>query len=175
MKISIRRGMFETNSSSMHSLIITNKKELENDKKEFEETLKYCFYCYNSIDSKEDKCYFLAGAFICLENESYEHFELEMSVLLQLLRDKNETEILKNIEKDKKNYLSESYSPACCNYYEEGTLVDCTCHLYTKFKNYFKVNLYVDYDKLKEAKKELYDKLEEFIYGDGVILAYDEY
>lgn len=31
MKIQIRRGMFETNSSSNHSLIITNKKNFKTE------------------------------------------------------------------------------------------------------------------------------------------------
>ena len=31
MKIAIRKGCFETNSSSNHSLIITNEEDMEND------------------------------------------------------------------------------------------------------------------------------------------------
>ena len=35
MKIAIRKGCFETNSSSNHTLIITNEKDIENDKERF--------------------------------------------------------------------------------------------------------------------------------------------
>ena len=35
MKIAIRKGCFETNSSSNQTLIITNEKDIENDKERF--------------------------------------------------------------------------------------------------------------------------------------------
>ena len=59
MKIQIRRGMFETNSSSVHSLIITNKRDKDKDyeKMKKEEAIWYPEYIYesNCVHTKEDK------------------------------------------------------------------------------------------------------------------------
>ena len=66
MKITIRRSVFETNSSSNHSLIISNKKDLKEDieKNKLDEDFYHSYGAEeNPIITKEDKCFFLQGIF----------------------------------------------------------------------------------------------------------------
>ena len=61
MKISVRKGCFETNSSSNHSLIITNEEDMENDKAQFLKEEDEFFAPYGGfckpLKTKEEKCY----------------------------------------------------------------------------------------------------------------------
>ena len=67
MKIQVRRGMFETNSSSVHSLIITNERDKDEDYKKMQkdEVLWYPDYITvgNCVHTKEDKVLMLGGLF----------------------------------------------------------------------------------------------------------------
>ena len=67
MKIQIRRGMFETNSSSNHSLIITNAKCKKDEIKKHKNKMEEEYFCQgffnDEISSKEDKILMLGGLF----------------------------------------------------------------------------------------------------------------
>ncbi len=175
MKISIRKSMFETNSSSMHSLFITNKKDLEKTREEIYQDLKKegCYFCSNQVETKEDKAYLLAGVMLYNKKESYGDMEYEYDILLKILKDNNEIEILKNIDIKAQEYLDGGSDPACCDYFYHGTLFDCTCFFEREFRKYFNINFYQSDEPLNVKKEKLYKKLADFIYKDGVILTYD--
>ena len=199
MKITVRKGCFETNSSSNHTLIITNEEDLENDKsqhlkEEGENWAPYGGFC-KPLRTKEEKCYFMADLFH-KENREFGVMKTEYDVFIKILKDNNETEILNNIEIAKNQYFNyEVDEPKFCDsQYGQGCLIECNCPFYEKFKKYFNLNFQtksID-EFLKELdeiglegmkKKEeqlkpidtekLYKKLKEFIYGNGVIVPYE--
>lgn len=168
MKYTIRKNTFETNSSSHHSLIITNEKDIEKDKEEFlnkEGDLwrPYGAFC-EAIKSKEEKCYFLADLF----NKEYESLKWmvdEYETFIQVLKDNKEEEILMNIMLYKEEFLKAPYDepPFCQRFFFHGVLDECNCPFYTEFKKYFKSN----------SDKTLYEKIYDFIYKDGIIVPYE--
>lgn len=183
MKLTVRRHSFETNSSSHHTIILTNQKmvqeDIEIENKDNEYFLDYVDY--SLIDTKEKKAYFLAGLFD-YEIETMDWMIEEYNVFIQVLKDNKEEEILSNIAKHKKEFLAEPYCEAyCCNFFHNGPLIDCNCSFASRFKEYFKVSLLEDdfnFDKkLQEdenkKRKELYDKIYDFLYNDGIIVAYE--
>lgn len=189
MKIVIRKHSFETNSSSHHSLIFTNEKmkdrdiEKENyDKEPFEEP------GINEVCEKEKKAYFLAGLFD-YENKHYKNLMLEeYKIFLSVLEDNDENEILENIKLHKHKYLTTYGCEAYCDtFFYHGTLIDCNCGFRKKFIEYFKVNIdkerlmlehnTVDFDflerKVEENKNDLYQRIYDFLYKDGILIAYE--
>lgn len=200
MKVQIRRGVFETNSSSNHSLIITNRK---NFKKECEKVQKKCeWYVINfsevddQVCTKEDKVLMLGGLFD-YEVQNFGILQEEYEIFLKILKDNNEIELLEKVKENSKEYEKHSSEPYCTNYFYEGCLSDCTCSFYSKFLKYFDYESlkkeYYMYDdirvfeiedinekeemiqKIIEENKEIfYKKLYDFIYGDGVIVPYGE-
>ena len=199
MKIAIRKGCFETNSSSNHSLIITNEEDMENDKAQFLKEEDEFFAPYGGfckpLKTKEEKCYFMADLFH-KENREFGVLENEYEVFIQVLKDNNEVEILNNIEIAKNQYFNyEVGEPKFCDSkYGQGCLIECNCPFYEKFKKYFNLNLQtksldellkeLDEIGLEEMKKKeeerkplnkekLYKRLYEFIYVNGVIVPYE--
>ena len=93
MKIAIRKKCFETNSSSNHTLIITNEEDLENDKAQFlkeEEDdffAQYGNFC-KPLKTKEEKCYFMADLFH-KENKDFGYvpfcYELEFEEICEII------------------------------------------------------------------------------------------
>ena len=197
MKIVIREGMFETNSSSNHSLILTNTKKCKADIKKKDKQLddEYChiFGGGEKVASKEDKCLLLAGLFDGMVIQ-YGAMKEEYKIFIKVLRYNKEKELLSKIKENKKEYKNNrGYEPYCENYFAEGVLIDCTCDFKREFDKYFKVKLSMvdclkdprvkalesQTDKfnkaeeiIEERKKELYEKLHKFIYEDGIIVPY---
>lgn len=163
MKISIRRASFETNSSSMHSLVITNKKnqkkDYKNRKKEIENWGLY--YSDTPVSDKENKVYFLAALF---DYDDYYDKVMgrEYNIFLKILKDNNEEELLEKI-KIRNEEFKRLGCRMCSHYFDNDVLIDCTCNFPKEFFNYFGV----------VSDEELYSKLYDFIYGDGVIVPYE--
>lgn len=199
MKISIRNGSFETNSSSHHSLILTNERDFEKDKEEYLKKKSGRFRPYGGfckpITTKEEKCYFLADMFN-KENHEFNWMKDEYEVFIKILKDNKEEEILMNIELFRQKFMKSPYSepPFCRKSFFNGTLDECDCCFKSVFKNYFKMSLRDDFfekllaidistdEGLKQLhalyedetdKLSLYEKLYDFIYGDGIILPYE--
>ena len=202
MKIAIRKGCFETNSSSNHTLIITNEKDIENDKERFlkeeedEWFAQYGNFC-TPLKDKAEKCYFMADLFH-KENKDYGLMKKKYKVFIKVLKDKKEKEILKAIKKNRKDfYKGKVGEPQFCNdKYYNGCLIECNCPFYRKFRKYFNLDINNNNKSLEELleeietkglkqmkkeeknrnplnKEELYKKLYEFIYGDGIIVPYE--
>lgn len=171
MKIQIRKNIFETNSSSTHSLIITNSRDLDKDMEKMKKEEKYFYPEYIRINchiaSKEKKVLMLGGLFN-FENKINNCLKDEFQVFLQVLKDNNEKELLKKIEENTLNYKDEYDEPYCTNYFEDGCLIECNCKFKEKFIEYFAKKKVID-----ENKKELYQKLKSFIYEDGIIIPYE--
>lgn len=195
-KVTIRKQIFETNSSSTHAIILTNEK---NYKKDFDEQCNQPFteiVNYNAIKTKEDKVICLAGLFD-YETLKNKWLTEEYKLFIQILKDNNEKELLDIIKDNKKKFKKTPYDePSCCDYFSYGPLADCTCCFYKRFKDYFKIeiNYYSIYTELSKTnncnesdftekvnielakqKEKLYNKLYEFIYNDGIIVTYDEW
>ncbi len=198
MKIQIRRGIFETNSSSNHSLIITNRRCFEEECKKAQEEYEWYTIRFGKVDvqvvTKEDKALMLGGLFD-YEVQRFGFMTREYAIFLKVLKDNNEEALLRKIKENSDKYREHPSEPYCREYFCEGCLDDCTCSFYSKFKKYF------DYDSLtkeaymyddsrvvalddpdekermilqiiEENKEALYKKLYDFIYGDGVIVPY---
>lgn len=197
MKITIRKNIFETNSSSTHSLILTNKEDLEKDLDK-ERNNKEEFYpsilCYDKFDKKEDKILFLGGLFD-YELINNDDMQEEYDVFIKLLKDQKEDALIEQLIENQNEFKKYPYDePYCRNFFCHGVLTDCTCCFQTKFKNYFKIEIsyskiflelsktnndlkMVFDEKVKNEilrqKEQLYQKLYNFIYHDGIIVAYD--
>jgi hypothetical protein len=198
MKISIRKHTFETNSSSNHSLILTNEKDMEKDKEKFEKELfgddplweNYCDGFLTPIKSVAEKAYFLNGVFN-YENSDYEWMENEYKIFIKVLEDNNEAKILENIKLHNEQFKN-SGCPYCDKFYGEGTLTGCNCEFRKKFNKYFKLidiqDIYTLEDIFKMSSKELdkiyreiatkninglYQKIYDFLYKDGIIIPYE--
>ena len=195
MKILIRRGMFETNSSSVQALIITNKREKDKDyaamKKE--EYIWYPEYIQESqcVHTKEDKVLMLGGLFDS-ENVVGGWMKEEYKIFMKVLKDNNETELIEKVRANSKEFKDYPDEPYCTNYFWEGCLIECSCSFYSKFNAYFKhgsltlkdlrtdledFDLDEEHEKIlkqivRKNRKELYDKIKDFIYGDGLIIPY---
>ena len=154
MKIQIRRGMFETNSSSVHALIITNERNKDKDYEDMkkEEHLWYPEYITTSkcVHTKEDKVLMLGGLFDS-ENIPYRNLVEEYKIFLKVLKDNNETELLQKLKENKLEYKECPDEPYCTNYFCEGCLIECNCDFYSKFNKYFDVGT-IDY---KEIYKDI--------------------
>lgn len=197
MKIQIRKGMFETNSSSVHSLIITNARDKEKDYEAMkkEEKSWYPEYIRESdcVHTKEDKVLMLGGLF---DSEKYPYnggMDEEYKIFIKVLKDNNETELLNKLKANREEFKEYPDEPYCTNYFCEGCLIECTCNFYTKFHKYFNTGS-ISYRDIKndigtlglepkeeekilrkivrENRKELYKKIYDFIYGDGLIIPY---
>ncbi len=169
MKIQIRKSVFETNSSSTHSLIITNQ---ENKQPDIEQAIKneepyWVDYLYfnEHLTTKDEKVLMLGGLF---DFEIYRNHNLkeEYKVFLKILKDNNEKELLAKLEENRKNYLTKNEEPYCTNCFYNGCLIDCNCQFYQKFHEYF-------YQKNDNENEDLYQKLFKFIYQDGIIIPYE--
>ena len=173
MKIVVRKSVFETNSSSNHSLIITNSKEFNEENEKMKNEIKKWTsgIVYPKIlDTKEDKVYMLGAFFDWVQKEGYSSYDDEYEVFIQVLKDNNDEELIKNLEINGKDYLSgEDDEPYCTNYFWEGTLSGCYCGFDNYFRTYFKN---FKYETPEEYKEKLYNKFKEFIYGDGIIATY---
>lgn len=183
MKITIRKNTFETNSSSLHSLVITNEKDMEKDKEEF---LKndagliipgYSEFC-KPLKTKEEKCYFLNDLFN-KENVDYDMLKYQHKVFMKVLKDNKEEEILMNIALYNKEFKKAKYSepPFCQHSFYNGVLIECNCPFYDAFNKYFKHSLDIDketndFPKI-DKNNALYQELYKFIYEDGVIVPYE--
>lgn len=167
MKIQIRKNIFETNSSSTHCLIITNEKNKENDIKKIIEKEKFFFLDSSSfqinLTTKKDKILMMAGLF---DNENYQNNLIdEYNTFIKVLKDHNEIELLKQIEKNRKDFLNDPDEPYCTNYYYDGCLIECNCKFCHLFNQFFKTK--------ESTKEELYQKITKFIYEDGIIIPYE--
>lgn len=170
MKLVIRKNTFETNSSSHHSLIITNEANLEKDlaEKREDDLFFFCGGPHEPVRTKEEKVYFLAGLFD-YETIDSNFMSYEYKIFLKVLEDNNEHLLLENIKAHRNMYIANrGEEPYCCNFFSNGPLVDCSCGFYTQFKKYFRK------DETGISKEELYKNLYDFIYGDGIIVAYEE-
>ena len=200
MKIQIRRGVFETNSSSNHSLIITNRKEYKKECEKVQKNCKWYKINFGEVDkqvvTKEDKALMLGGLFD-YEVQNFGLLRKEHEIFLKILKDNNETELLEKVIKNSNKYKDHPSEPYCTEYFYEGCLDECTCSFYSKFKEYFDYDSlekeYYMYDDIRvfeikdlnkkeemieqiieENKKIFYKKLYDFIYGDGVIVPYGD-
>ena len=198
MKIQVRREMFETNSSSNHSLIITNKKCFKKECKKVQSKFDWFVINFGEVEdqviSKEDKVLMLGGLFDYEMNDLYFLIE-EYEIFLKILKDNNEIELLEKVKENSSEYKKHPSTPYCRKYFFEDCLSDCTCSFYSKFKKYFDYDSLTkedymyndirvieidDLDKkeeminkiIEENKEKLYKKLYNFIYGDGVIVPY---
>ena len=197
MKIQVRRGMFETNSSSVHSLIITNLRDKDEDYKKMQkdEEVWYPEYIteHNYISTKKDKVLMLGGLFDS-EKFPFGGMEEEYKIFIKVLKDNNEIELLQKLKENRLEYKSCPDEPYCTNYFSEGCLIDCNCGFYSKFHKYFDYGsidykdifeyvgtLGLEYEEeikilrkiVRENRKDLYKKLYDFIYGDGLIYPYE--
>ena len=199
MKIQIRRGMFETNSSSVHSLILTNVRDKDEDYKNMEKEEEFWYPEYinvnHCVSTKENKVLMLGGLF---DQEKYPYgsaLEEEYKIFIKILKDNNETELLQKLKENRLEFKSCPDEPYCTNYFSEGCLIECNCGFYSKFKAYFKPGSlsYKDIKEdigtlgledpkeeekilrkiVRENRKEFYKKLYDFIYGDGLIYPYE--
>ena len=191
MKISIRKYTFETNSSSNHSLILTNEKAIDKDKEEFKKD--FLFSCFGGflkpIKDKSQKAYFLAALFE-YENNSYSCMEDEYEIFIKVLEDNNETEILEHIKLNIVDF--KKHGPYCEKFFNNGTLDDCICNFKKIFYKYFELtdinDLYDlktimnmtsdEYMKIKNDLKikntsNLYQKIYDFLYKDGIMIPYE--
>ena len=163
MKISIRKGAFETNSSSMHSLVITNKKNQKKDYNKRKKEIENWGFNYSDkpVTDKENKVYFLAALF---EYDNYydKVMSREYNIFLKILKDNNEEELLETLQQNTKQF-KEKGCRFCSNYFDNDVLIDCDCKFPKEFFNYFGM----------VSEEELYKKLYDFIYGDGVIVPYE--
>lgn len=191
MKIAIRRGVFETNSSSNHALMITDKDNYENDKIKFEEKMNSGFFpCHGGfakpITDKAEKAYFLAHLFDC-DKRNFNRLKKEYKIFTYVLKDNNETEILENIRLNHEKYINERSWCYCRKYYYDDILDHCTCnfeHEFNKYFNYIDVNKYLAYllddnakkdfeELIKKDDRNLYEKIYDFLYNDGMIVPFE--
>ena len=194
MKIVIRNATFETNSSSHHTLILTNEKDYKTDVKKMTEQMKReCCWGgpHDALATKRDKVLFLAGLFDC-DNRQFGLMTGEYHVFIKVLKDNNETQLLEEVVKNRADFFEHRRSePFCNDYFNNGELWDCTCSFSKVFRDYFKVRIdpYIVvkglsgqspeefYAKAKEQLDEqtaqLYNKLYQFIYNDGLIVPYE--
>ncbi len=135
MKKIIREGVFETNSSSSHSVVL-KKKENDNVDEDASYEIRtplaktlFLIGLYTSI--KEDSCYD--------EDDEYAHYEIESEdVLIKFIKLVIEEYIsMSNIteEEFKKQYHESNFTYQgrchCSNFFEEGALIDCDCSFHT--------------------------------------------
>ncbi|MBR2975202.1 MAG: hypothetical protein IKC47_05620 [Clostridia bacterium] len=194
MKIVIRNSTFETNSSSHHTLILTTEKDYKADLKKMTDQMKKdaCWGGpHDALSTKQDKALFLAGLFDC-DNRQYGLMAGEYHVFIKVLKDNNETELLQQINQNRKDYFDRKIDePHCCDYFMHGELWDCTCPFSKIFRDYFQVRIdpylvvkglsgqskeefYAKAkEQLDEQTAELYKKLYQFIYVDGLVVPYE--
>ena len=177
MKIVVRKSVFETNSSSNHSLIFSNKKRFEIDN---EKTLNYLSSFTSAklnptiVSKKEDKVYFLGGFFDWIQRDGVyfdDAYDNAYEVFVQVLKDNHDEKLIENLETNGISYLTKNDDePYCRNYFDEGPLMDCDCGIETAFDDYFEN---FKYNSPEEYKEKLYKKFKDFIYGDGIVLTYE--
>ena len=195
MKIGIRRGVFETNSSSNHALMITDKDNYEDDKIKFENEMNSGFFpCHGGfakpITDKAEKAYFLAHLFD-RDKSHFNRLKKEYKIFMYVLKDNNENEILENIKINHEKYINERSWCYCRKYYCDDILDDCTCgfeHEFNKYFHHIDVDKYLDYllndnkdektkddfEKLiKKDDRNLYEKIYDFLYKDGMIVPFE--
>ncbi len=188
MKKVIREGVFETNSSSSHSVVL-KKKENDNVDEDASYEIRtplaktmFLIGLYTSI--KEDSHYGEDG-----EDDEYAHYEIESEgVLIKFIKIIIEEYIaMSNIteEEFKKQYHESKFTYQgrchCSNFFEEGALIDCDCSFHTFSNVTFALKLPDDatdsfyHEKAKELLSDEYKfVLKEFycgVYqvGDGEI------
>jgi hypothetical protein len=138
----------------------------------------------------------MLGGLFDFEVRNYGVLTEEYQIFLKVLQDQNETALLEKIRENSQEYDRCPSEPYCTNYFSEGCLIDCCCSFYSKFTKYFDYgSLTKDtylYDDIRvveihdpdgkeemirqiveENREALYRRLYDFIYGDGVIIAYD--
>ena len=181
MKVTIRRSVFETNSSSNHCLILTTKDKLEEEIERIRNENKFDF-SYGTeeypIVTKEDKCYLLAG--VMEEQLSYKKGDyIIYEIFKQVLKDNNELEILAEVEQHMIDQLENYYCYFCEDYFEHGCLIDCGCDFLILMEEYFDVHVYGEYDDDcvlhldDDAKNKLYQMFYIYIYEDVVVIPYE--
>ena len=181
MKIVVRRSVFETNSSSNHSLIITNSKNFEKDNEELNQILKeereVVYHEPRFLKTKEDKAYILAGLFNFTQEEGFNELDTEYETFIQVLKDNNEEEILKNIVTNAKEYIEGIRGvPYCDKYFDDGPLIECNCEFVAKFRKFFNADEKFKFlydNKMEEYNSQIYQKLYKFLYEDGMIITLD--
>lgn len=191
MKVVFRKHTFETNSSSHHSIILTNPENLKKDiKKEDKECNPFMYGAHEPLTTVKDKALFMAGMFD-YEIKQMNWMKVEYKVFLDVLKDNKEEEILLQIAANREQYFSgEIDEPMCSYFFENGCLIDCFCGFSQKFRKFFGVDL-GKYELLEEnkdsnndyflslkeeydkARKVLYDKLYDFLYNEGLLVPYE--
>lgn len=171
MKIVVRKSVFETNSSSNHSLIITNSKEVKDEikrlKREVEEETGLIVQP-GILDTKEDKVYMLGGFFDWVQGNDYNEYDELYDIFIKVLKDNNDEELINNLIIHREEHKDEE--PYCTTFFGEGTLRGCYCY----FDNIVEKNfLKFCYSNDEEFTKGVYSRLKDFIYGDGVFVLYD--
>ena len=195
MKFSMRKGVFETNSSSNHSLILTNKRNMKKDEDAYlnpkDELFAPFILCSHKLETVKDKAIFLA-ALMGYDAKQFGVCDAEYKMLMTILQEHNEEAILKEIEENAQ-YEENHGEPFCANFYYHGVLADCTCDLRGALDKYFNIKktpvsldapefsweAFLDEARKNEEERkktlgELKGKIEEFLYGDGIVITYDE-
>lgn len=168
MKIQIRKGVFETNSSSTHSVIISNSANVDKIIKEVTDNVSEYwidyFTMHDKLTSVEEKVLFLGGLFD-LEICRFKSMFTEYKVFRKILTDMSEDDLIKRLDENSSKYTGLYDEPYCSDYYENGCMIDCNCGFHKLFNEYFGDDL---------SEEQLYQKLKDFIYKDGVIVPYEE-
>lgn len=124
----------------------------------------YYFTMHEKLTSVEEKVLFLGGLFD-LEVCRFHKMEREYQIFRKILIDMSEDELIKKLDENRSKYSSEHFEPYCGEYYDQGCMIDCSCNFNKLFNEYFGENL---------SDEDLYQKLKDFIYEDGVIVPYEE-
>ena len=192
MKIVIRNSTFETNSSSHHTLILTNEQDYKADLSKMTAKMKKdCCWGgpHDALSTVEDKALFLGGLFDC-DWKQYGLMGGEYQVFMKLLQDKATPELVEKVKANRDAFKEGKLGePVCNQYFRQGELWDCTCPFSKAFRDYFQVRIdpyavigsmskgedfYTKAKAEQDSKSnELYRKLDEFIFGDGLIVPYE--
>lgn len=169
MKKVIRQGVFETNSSSTHSVVLLEKdlnqkwretSEIPTDEREIRTPLNKLYMTLGLLDHQVDQykcshgCYHMSDEELASDTELFE-LEKEINLFKEVLIRKyfekfeGDTEkIMEEIDKSKENY---TYSYHCLRFFNEDVLIDCNCGL-DSFWGLYKA-LKVDYPDKEEFEK----------------------
>ena len=82
--------------------------------------------------------------------------------MIEYNQNRAEEFLWKNLQQNAKQF-KENGCRFCSNYFDNDVLIDCDCKFPKEFFNYFGV----------VSDEEMYQKLYDFIYGDGVIVPYE--
>ncbi len=144
MKQVIRHGVFETNSSSTHSVSICRKKAAEewrdetqipDDQKEIRTAYDKMLFVWNIV------CLYYHSDYDCIPNRrSMKHIKPEVKAILNEYRRVffEELSLVQKFDIEEANELMDdcmiyaNEHPLCCRYCEQNTLIWCNCKITLK-------------------------------------------